>query len=128
MICRVLGISISDMGAISQNAHEVLSISNTCAVFAESEVISRLSQGYATPDILAGIHTSIAKRIYGLVMRIGLIEDVALTGGVASNVGIVKALNEELHTKLLIPPEPQMTGALGAALFAMEKWAFQSQS
>ena len=120
MICRVVDIGLDDMGKISSKATEILDISNTCAVFAESEVISRLSEGNSIPNIIAGIHASVARRVSGLAMRIGIKNDVALTGGVAKNAGIAQALSRELKTNLIIPPEPQLTGALGAALFARE--------
>lgn len=122
VMCRVVDIGIDEMGPISQTAKEILDISNTCAVFAESEVISRLSEGQDVPNIIAGIHTSVARRVAGLAKRIGLAPDIALTGGVAKNVGIIDALGRELKTQLLIPPEPQLTGALGAALFAQERY------
>ena len=122
LMCRVVDIGIDEMGAVSAQAHQTLDISNTCAVFAESEVISRLSEGHDIPDIIAGVHASVSRRVAGLVMRVGLAPDVALTGGVAKNSGIVTALSQELKVPLLLPPEPQLTGALGAALFAQERY------
>ena len=122
VMCRVVDIGIDEMGEVSRQAKEALSISNTCAVFAESEVISRLSEGRDIPDVIAGIHMAVAKRVAGLVLRIGLRPDVALTGGVAKNGGIADALGRELGVELLIPPQPQLTGALGAALFARERY------
>ena len=123
LMCRVVDIPINEMGDISSQAKERLDISNTCAVFAESEVISRLSEGRDIPDIIAGVHAAVSRRVAGLALRIGLIPEVALTGGVAKNRGIVDALSRELELPLLIPPEPQITGALGAALFAKERYA-----
>lgn len=120
VMCRVLDIGLDEMGPVSRTSRETLDISNTCAVFAESEVISRLSEGKDIPDVISGIHAAVARRVAGLVLRIGLSPDVALTGGVAKNVGIADALSRELKVPLLIPPQPQLTGALGAALFAWE--------
>jgi len=122
VMSRILGLDISELGPVSETAQQVLSISSTCTVFAESEVISRLSEGKSIPDIIAGIHQSVAKRVAGLTLRVGLNEDVTLTGGVAKNIGIISALEKELKVKLVIPPEPQITGALGAALIAFEKF------
>jgi len=121
VMCRVVGIPIEEMGEVGKSAAKVLDISNTCAVFAESEVISKLAEGSAIPDLIAGIHTSVARRIAGLVMRIGVVPETALTGGVAKNDGIKEALSKELGVELLVPPNPQFTGALGAALFALER-------
>lgn len=122
VMCRVVDIGIDEMGPLGLTASETLDISNTCAVFAESEVISRLSEGKCVPDVIAGIHAAVARRVAGLALRIGLAPEVALTGGVAKNPGIVAALSHELNIPLLIPPEPQLTGALGAAQFARERF------
>jgi predicted CoA-substrate-specific enzyme activase len=123
VMCRVMGIAIEKMGEVGARATQALDISNTCAVFAESEVISKLAEGKPIPDIIGGVHAAVARRVAGLVMRVGLVPEVALTGGVAQNAGIRDALARELKTPLLIPPEPQITGALGAALFAWERGA-----
>lgn len=128
VMCKVLDLGIDEMGPVSLTAKEALDISNTCTVFAESEVISRLSEGCETPDILAGVHMAVARRVAGLARRIGLVPDAALTGGVAKNQGIVASLSRELKLPLLIPPEPQLTGALGAALFAKEKYEKEVRS
>ncbi|MHA1695092.1 MAG: BadF/BadG/BcrA/BcrD ATPase family protein, partial [Candidatus Helarchaeota archaeon] len=96
-----------------------------CTVFAESEVISLFAEKkYSKVDIIAGIHNSIAKRIGGLVRRLGKIEeDVAFVGGVAKNIGVKKALENELKVKIVSPEGdyPQLTGALGAAIIAYER-------
>lgn len=122
VMSKVLDLDISQLGTVDAQATEILPISNTCTVFAESEVISQLSSGKPIPNILAGIHQAVAKRVVGLVLRIGLKDTVVLTGGVAKNGGIVRALEEELKIKLTIPPEPQLTGALGAATIARERY------
>lgn len=122
VMCRVVDIGLDEMGQVSRQSKQALTISNTCAVFAESEVISRLSEGRDIPDVIAGIHMAVAKRVAGLVLRVGLRPDVALTGGVAKNSGIADALGRELGVDLLIPSQPQLTGALGAALFALERY------
>ena len=85
-----------------------------------SEVISQLAQGTDKRDIIAGIHRAIAGRVAGLVHRVGLVPDVVMTGGVAQNHGVVKALEEQLSCEIKTSPLTQYNGALGAALFAYQ--------
>ncbi len=92
-----------------------------CTVFAESEVISLRAQGRSKEDIAAGLVDSIARRVAAMARPMGLKEHVALVGGVAKNEGIRAALERELGVKLFVPDQPQITGALGAALIASEK-------
>ena len=94
-------------------------ISSTCTVFAESEVISNLSEGVSIENIIAGIHDSVAKRVASLAKRIGLREDIVLVGGVATNSGVVRAMNDALGYEVIVPDEAQFTGAIGAALSAV---------
>lgn len=115
---RVLDVRTEDMGALSELAEHPVSISSTCAVFAESEVISRLSAGERVEDILAGIHASVARKVSGLAVRAGWIAQVAMSGGVAKNRGIVRAMEQELSCPILVPEDSQLAGAIGAALFA----------
>jgi len=121
VMSKVLDLTLTQLGEVDAKAEHILPISNTCAVFAESEVISKLAEGHPIPDILAGIHQSVSKRVAGLVRNIGVHPDVALTGGVAQNSGIIRSLEKELKCNLRIPIDPQITGALGAALFALDK-------
>lgn len=121
VMSRVLELDLPRLGEIDEQADKVAEISSTCTVFAESEVISRLSQGERIPNIVAGIHQSVARRVAGLAMRVGLEKQVVLTSGVAQNRGVVRALERELKVKLVIPPNPQITGALGAALAGLER-------
>lgn len=115
---RILDVQVEEMGAISERSGKPVSISSTCAVFAESEVISRLSSGEKVEDILAGIHASVAKKVSGLAVRAGCLPQVAMSGGVAKNRGIVRAMEQELKCRILVPTDCQMAGAIGAALFA----------
>jgi len=126
VMARILEMDISQLGESDKQADEIAAISNTCTVFAESEVISRLSEGEKISNIVAGIHQSVAKRVAGLAMRVGIKKDVVLTGGVAQNSGIVRALERELGVELLIPEYPQLTGALGAALLGLEQYRRQN--
>ena len=86
-----------------------------------SEVISHLSAGAAVPDVVAGIHRSVARRVAALALRIGVVGPVAMSGGVALNQGVVQAMAEELHCPVRVHPEAQLAGAYGAARIAYEK-------
>ena len=125
-MCRVLKLDIAEIGNFGLGAEKVIPISNRCAVFAESEVVSSLSAGNRIEDIVAGINQSVAKKVASLAMKVGLNPDVCLTGGVAQNIGIAKSLEEELDCKVLIPDDPRITGALGAAIIGLEKYNRQA--
>ncbi|NPV91136.1 MAG: 2-hydroxyglutaryl-CoA dehydratase [Firmicutes bacterium] len=120
VMARVLECEVSQLAQIAEEAAQVVTISSTCTVFAESEVISQLAAGRSRADVVAGIHQSVARRVAGLVGRVGLVPQVVLTGGVAKNAGVVKALEQELKTPITIAPMPQITAALGAALYAYQ--------
>lgn len=121
VMANALELKLEEMEILASEAKTIASISSTCTVFAESEVISRIAQGTNREDIVAGIHESIATKIYSLVSRVGLTDDIVLTGGVAFNKGVVKCLNDKIGSNLLIPKNPQITGALGASLFSVEE-------
>lgn len=118
VMSNVLEVKVQELGRLGEMAKKKISISSTCTVFAESEVISQLSQGTDKCDIIDGIHRSIASRVVGLVYRVGVSPQVVMTGGVAQNIGVVKALSDGLHTEIAVSPLTQYVGALGAALFA----------
>jgi (R)-2-hydroxyacyl-CoA dehydratese activating ATPase len=115
---RALEVSVADMGRLALASQKPASISSMCTVFAESEVISLRAQGVSKEDIAAGLVESIARRVAAMAKPMGLKEHVALVGGVAKNTAIRAALERELGCKLYVPPEPQITAALGAALLA----------
>ncbi|MGO1369673.1 acyl-CoA dehydratase activase [Senegalia sp. (in: firmicutes)] len=120
VMSNVLEIDISKLAETGAESKEPVSISSTCTVFAESEVISHLSRGEAICDIIAGIHNSVSSRVAGLAKRLGVISPVAMTGGVAQNLGVVKALEKELNVSIETSPLTQVAGALGAALYAYD--------
>jgi predicted CoA-substrate-specific enzyme activase len=120
VMARTLEVRLEDLGRLSVRASGTIQISSTCTVFAESEVVSLIADNQPRDVIIHGLHDSIADRIMGLVQRVGIEEEVTLTGGVAKNQGVVQALEERLKVKLFIPPEPQIVGALGAALVARD--------
>ncbi|MFU0825853.1 acyl-CoA dehydratase activase [Clostridium sp.] len=121
MMARTLEISIEEMGPLSLNSKENLTITSMCSVFAESEVISLIALNKDKSDIIHGLCSSIANRTISLLDRIKRQGAYIMTGGVAKNIGVVKAIEERLGEKIFIPDEPEIVGALGAALIALEK-------
>ena len=122
VMAKALSVDLDKIGDISLNHKKELAISSICTVFAESEVISLVSEGEELEDILYGIHKAIADRTMGLINRLGGVQkEVIMAGGVAKNTGVVKALERILDTQLRIHVEPQIVGALGAAIIALEK-------
>lgn len=121
VISRVLNISLEEMGYYDSLSKNPCSISSTCAVFAESEVISQLANGAKKEDIIAGVHNSVASKILGLVYRTSMEETIAICGGGAQNTGILRGVREILKKEVMVAPNPQLTGALGAAILAYEE-------
>lgn len=122
VMAKVLDVELDDMGTLDAQATETATISSTCTVFAESEVISCMAKNIPIPNIIKGIHASVATRVASLAKRGGLHGPVAMTGGVSRNQGIVRALNRELDTEMKISEKSQLAGAIGAALFAYEEY------
>lgn len=120
VMAHALEVKVEDLGRISLSASRTIKISSMCTVFAESEVVSLIADNQPKEVIIQGLHDAISDRILGMVNRVGIEEEVTLTGGVAKNQGVVRALEERLGVKLFIPPEPQIIGALGAALLARD--------
>jgi predicted CoA-substrate-specific enzyme activase len=121
-MAKIIEVPLEKMSELSQKAKSKADISATCAVFAESEVISYVHRDPPTPkeDIVAGIYFSVISRIMALCKRLGIEKDVALTGGVALNRGLVDILERELGFKVLVPEKPQFVAAIGAAILAKE--------
>jgi predicted CoA-substrate-specific enzyme activase len=122
VMADLLGVPLARLGELSLSAQRPAEISNTCTVFAEHEVTGRLADGESVPNLIAGIHEAVATRIYALVSKLKIEPDVALTGGGAKNAGLVKALAAKFSFPVLVPPEPLLTGALGAALVGKEAY------
>jgi predicted CoA-substrate-specific enzyme activase len=120
VLARAVNIDIEDMGAAALGATDSVKITSMCATFAETEVIALLAEGCAKPVVLDGVHAAVAKRIVGLVSRVGQRDPIVMTGGVARNIAAIKHIEQALNTKLIIPSHPQVAGALGAALFALD--------
>ncbi len=120
VMARVLETEVPDLAEMDARAEGIVPISSTCTVFAESEVISQLAKGVSLPDLVKGIHASVAVRTAALVRRLGLTAPAAMTGGVARNAGVVRALEKELDTPIRVSPLAQLAGALGAAIYGWE--------
>jgi len=121
VMAHALQIELDDLGRISLQSDSPASISSVCTVFAESEVVSRVAEGVSKVDIVAGIHQAIASRIYAMAVRILVRERIVMTGGVARNQGVVRALEKRFKTEIVVPEMPQHMGALGAALIAADR-------
>jgi len=118
VMARAMEINLSDFGEFSLQAENPAKISSLCTVFAESEVISLISLGEKRENIIAGIHESISSRVMAMAGRIGITAPVMMTGGVAMNIGVVKALEEKSGKKIEVSEKAQVAGAIGAAIIA----------
>ena len=113
-------VPIEEMGAVALSATEEVSISSTCTVFAESEIISMVAHGVAVEPILMGLHRSLIRRVVAMVRSVGLVPPLLLSGGVVKNPAIRKVIEEESKEKVFMPEHPQLMGAYGAALLALK--------
>jgi len=120
VVANILELTVDEMSRISSCVNLDLEINSTCVVFAESEIVGLISQGKKPADIVDAVHRSVAKRILNLISQLHWKEPVVFTGGVAKNTGIQKAISSALKTEIIIPENPLITGALGAAIFASE--------
>lgn len=115
-----LETTIDELGRISQTSTEKIDINSTCVVFAESEIIGLIAQGLGKPDIINAVHRSIAKRTKNLAAQLHWQTPIVFTGGVAKNTGMQTAISEIMGSKVIVPEDSFITGALGAAIFAKE--------
>jgi predicted CoA-substrate-specific enzyme activase len=120
VIADTLGVPLDKVGDLSLRSKNPANISNICTIWAQQEVASSLAEGVPISDLLAGIHKSLSDRISRMVSRLKVEEAVILTGGGGKNKGLLKALSEQLGHEILVPEEPLITGALGAALLGKE--------
>jgi predicted CoA-substrate-specific enzyme activase len=119
VMATALGLDVSELGD-NEDPSRIHMISSMCTVFAESEIIGLLARGNPKGGIIAGLHQSVGRRVAAMARRMGIKEQVAFTGGVALNPGLQRALEEEIGTEIIVPEACQYTGALGAALLALE--------
>ncbi len=123
VIARVLRVKIDEIGPLSLKSQNPVRFNTQCAVFAETEAVSRIAEGLAKEDLLAGIHLALASQLYTLAERVGMEQDCALIGGGAKDIGLLKAVQEIAGHACIVPDEPQMMAALGAAIIAGESGA-----
>lgn len=117
-MARALEVKVEEMGELSLHSENDIPMNVTCVIFAESEVVSLIHAKTPTADTARAIHNAIASRTVSMVRRVGVESDVALIGGVARNVGVIDSLKKHLEVDILVPQNPQIVGALGAALLA----------
>ena len=122
VLARAMEIELEDMGDVAMAAENELKISSMCATFAETEVISLRAEGHSKPDVLGAVHLAIANRTLGLVSRVGKKGPVVMTGGVAKNRAAVHYIEKVLGLPVILPGNPQVAGALGAALLALDDY------
>lgn len=120
VMARILEVNVANLADLANESRNPVTISSTCTVFAESEVISQLASNICRADVAAGVHQSVSRRVAGLASRIGLETQVVMTGGVAKNYGVVKEMANELKISVQVCPDSQITGALGAAILAYQ--------
>ena len=118
IIANVLQIKLEEVGPLSLKSKNPVTFTTGCAVFGESEAVSRVSEGIAREDIVAGVHQALAEKISALVGKVGMEERCAVTGGGGLNIGLISWVEKKLGVELLVPPEPQFVTALGAAIMA----------
>ena len=121
MMAKTMEMSLDELSKVGLSYQEDITISSMCTVFAESEVVSLIAQNKEIADIAHGIHKAIAGKAMSLLKRVGLNPGYMMTGGVAKNPGVVAVLEEQLGEKLHIYEEPEIVGALGAALYGLEE-------
>ncbi len=120
VMAKALEVDINEFSRVAQKVKESVPISNMCAVFAESEVVSLIAEGNDKSQIIRGLAEAIADRIEGMAARINFEKPIAMSGGVAKNKGIVMVLEERFNSPIFVPEEPQLIGALGAAIKAVQ--------
>ena len=121
-VTRILEINVTDLGPLSLTAAVPVKMNSTCAVFAESEIISLIARKKDPAEIIAGAHFSIARRMARMARRIGIEDNLVFDGGPALNTGLATALEDELAAEVHISATPQITVGLGAAILAKESW------
>lgn len=123
MIADVLNVSLEESGDLALKSTNMIPFNTICAVFAKSDAIAYLRKGVAKSDILAGLHEAIATRSLNLLKRISMEKEFTITGGISKNKGMVRKLTEKVGMEPLLCDDPQLAGALGAAVFAAERYA-----
>ncbi|MFC1947473.1 acyl-CoA dehydratase activase [Chloroflexota bacterium] len=122
IVANVLQIKLDQVGPLSLKSENPVAFTTGCAVFGESEAVSRVAEGSLKEDILAGIHKALADKIASLVDRVGLEEKCVISGGGGLNIGLIRKIEDSLGISLLVPSQPQIVNAYGAAIIAEEEY------
>jgi predicted CoA-substrate-specific enzyme activase len=122
VIAEALQLPLSEVGQLSLQSTRSIAFNAACTVFVKTEAIALMRQGVSKADIMAGLHEVVSQRVVNLLRRVGIEEKFVITGGIARNVGVTTRIEQKLGgLKITIPPEPQIAGAVGAALFALDR-------
>jgi len=122
IIAEAMKVPLFEVGELSLRSTKEITFSAVCTIFVKSEAVALLKQGVSKADILAGLHEAISRRVVTLLKQVGVEDKFVITGGIARNVGVVTRIGELLGgIEINIPAEPQIAGALGAALFAFDR-------
>lgn len=116
-----LQVSLEEMSELSMKARNEVGVSSVCTVFAESEVISLIAENHPREEIIRGLHRAVVNRVWSMVKSVGINGEVSMSGGVAKNKGVVQLIEEKLGARILVYSEPQIVGALGAAIIARDE-------
>jgi predicted CoA-substrate-specific enzyme activase len=127
MMSGTLDCSLDEFAALSLQTETAITITKKCSVFAESEVITLINSGVDRSEIAAGLVDSIVRRLMAMVYRVAFAPKLAITGGCAKNEGLVKGLEKAMNEQVVRFSDPQIIGALGAALYAREMAAVESE-
>jgi predicted CoA-substrate-specific enzyme activase len=129
IVAEALHVPLSEIGPLSLQSTKDLPFSTTCAAFGRGAAVTMMKEGERKEDILAGLHEAVAKRVLALVKRVGIADKFVITGGIGRNVGLVSRIEERLEgLKIILPQEPMIAGAVGAALFALDRAKKNSQT
>lgn len=123
VLANVLRIGLDDLGPLSTNSKNPIKFTTRCAVFIETEIISMIAEGFQKEDIVAGIHDALAEKIIELINRIGLKEPCAIIGGCAHDIGFIKSLKQKLGREIIVPIQPQIVTAFGAAIIGKKSFS-----
>jgi (R)-2-hydroxyacyl-CoA dehydratese activating ATPase len=122
VMAKLIGVELEELGRISSQARNPISLAATCTAWAQAEVIVHLNTNTPRADLAAGVNEAMAARVAILAKSVGVEKDVCMTGGVAKNQGVLSALEKQLSVPIRrLRVDPQVMGALGAAVFAREK-------
>jgi predicted CoA-substrate-specific enzyme activase len=121
IIAETLGVKVWELGSLSLKAKEGVEVSNICTLFAQQEIMTYLAEGVSIEAIVAGLFEGLAKRIGNMAIRVGIAKEVVVTGGGAKSEGLIQKIEEKLGEKILVPFEPLLSGALGAALIGKDR-------